>query len=114
MENCLAAACLNGVDRRVLQRSARLGREVLARAQRRAVNWHSRELPAGGLGLSPRERLFRERRPLAASPRALPGEVRPGWAGPGAGLSGASGEAAPPPETTRSLGGCDWDLCHFI
>lgn len=74
MENCLAAACLNGVDRRVLQRSARLGREVLARAQRRAVNWHSRELPAGSLGLPPRERLFRERRPLAASPRARPGE----------------------------------------
>ncbi|XP_058519391.1 A-kinase-interacting protein 1 isoform X2 [Ochotona princeps] len=53
MENCLAAAALNGVDRRALQRSARLGREVLERAKRRAVDWPSQERPRGGPGALP-------------------------------------------------------------
>lgn len=47
MEYCLAAAALNGVDRRSLQRSARLGREVLERAKRRAVDWQSPEQSRG-------------------------------------------------------------------
>ncbi|OBS60429.1 hypothetical protein A6R68_08452 [Neotoma lepida] len=51
MEHCLAAAMLNGVDRRSLQRSARLGREVLERAKRRAVNWHSPERSKGSVGV---------------------------------------------------------------
>ncbi|XP_042547660.1 A-kinase-interacting protein 1 isoform X1 [Dipodomys spectabilis] len=45
MENCLAAAVLNGVDGRSLQRSARLGLEVLERAKRRAVDWPAQERP---------------------------------------------------------------------
>ncbi|XP_004647397.2 A-kinase-interacting protein 1 [Octodon degus] len=55
METCLAAAALNGVDRRSLQRSARLGQEVLERARRRAVDWHFQERPAGGVGDLSRE-----------------------------------------------------------
>lgn len=76
MENCLAAAALNGVDRRALQRTARLGQEVLERAKRRAVDWHSRELPKSGVGFTSRERPHRERRPAAGAQRLLPGEVR--------------------------------------
>ncbi|XP_019651891.1 A-kinase-interacting protein 1 isoform X3 [Ailuropoda melanoleuca] len=74
MENCLAAAALNGVDRRALQRTARLGQEVLERAKRRAVDWHSRELPKSGVGFTSRERPHRERRPAAGAQRLLPGE----------------------------------------
>ncbi|XP_077914547.1 A-kinase-interacting protein 1 isoform X2 [Halichoerus grypus] len=74
MENCLAAAALNGVDRRALQRTARLGQEVLERAKRRAVDWHSRELPKSGVGVTSRERPYRERRPAAGPQRLLPGE----------------------------------------
>ncbi|XP_048216569.1 A-kinase-interacting protein 1 isoform X2 [Perognathus longimembris pacificus] len=54
MENCLAAAVLNGVDRRSLQRSARLGLEVLERAKRRAVDWPAQERPEGSAGRSSR------------------------------------------------------------
>nr|XP_019584172.1 PREDICTED: A-kinase-interacting protein 1 isoform X1 [Rhinolophus sinicus]XP_019584181.1 PREDICTED: A-kinase-interacting protein 1 isoform X1 [Rhinolophus sinicus] len=74
MENCLAAAALNGVDRRSLQRSARLGQEVLERAKRRAVDWHSLELPRGGVGFISRERPYREKRPAAGPQRLLPAE----------------------------------------
>ncbi|KAB0405400.1 hypothetical protein E2I00_012312 [Balaenoptera physalus] len=74
MENCLAAAALNGVDRRSLQRSARLGQEVLERAKRRAVDWHSVELPTGSVGVISRERPYRERGPAAGPHRLLPGE----------------------------------------
>ncbi|XP_065738406.1 A-kinase-interacting protein 1 isoform X4 [Phocoena phocoena] len=74
MENCLAAAALNGVDRRSLQRSARLGQEVLERAKRRAVDWHSVELPKGSVGVISRERPDRERGPAAGPHRLLPGE----------------------------------------
>ncbi|XP_060223049.1 A-kinase-interacting protein 1 isoform X1 [Meriones unguiculatus] len=51
MEYCLAAAVLNALDRRSLQRSARLGREVLERAKRRAVKWHSPERSRGSVGV---------------------------------------------------------------
>ncbi|TEA40493.1 A-kinase-interacting protein 1 [Sagmatias obliquidens] len=74
MENCLAAAALNGVDRRSLQRSARLGQEVLERAKRRAVDWHSVELPKGSVGVISRERPYRERGLAAGPHRLLPGE----------------------------------------
>ncbi|XP_007459914.1 PREDICTED: A-kinase-interacting protein 1 isoform X4 [Lipotes vexillifer] len=74
MENCLAAAALNGVDRRSLQRSARLGQEVLERAKRRAVDWHSVELPKGSVGVISRERPYREKGPAAGPHRLLPGE----------------------------------------
>ncbi|XP_025784365.1 A-kinase-interacting protein 1 isoform X2 [Puma concolor] len=74
MENCLAAAALNGVDRRALQRTARLGQEVLERAKRRAVDWHSRELPQSSVGVTSREQPDRERRPAAGPQRLLPGE----------------------------------------
>ncbi|XP_032451017.1 A-kinase-interacting protein 1 isoform X2 [Lynx canadensis] len=74
MENCLAAAALNGVDRRALQRTARLGQEVLERAKRRAVDWHSRELPQSSVGVTSRELPDRERRPAAGPQRLLPGE----------------------------------------
>ncbi|XP_077625279.1 A-kinase-interacting protein 1 isoform X2 [Crocuta crocuta] len=74
MENCLAAAALNGVDRRALQRTARLGQEVLERAKRRAVDWHSRELPRSSVGVTSREQPYRERRPAAGSQHLLPGE----------------------------------------
>ncbi|XP_008052759.1 A-kinase-interacting protein 1 isoform X4 [Carlito syrichta] len=74
METCLAAAALNGVDRRSLQRSARLGREVLERARRRAVDWHSLERPRGSLGVLSREVPCQERRPAAGPQRLLPGE----------------------------------------
>ncbi|XP_059959318.1 A-kinase-interacting protein 1-like isoform X2 [Mesoplodon densirostris] len=74
MENCLAAAALNGVDRRSLQRSARLGQEVLERAKRRAVDWHSVELPKGSVGVISRERPYRERGPVAGPHRLVPGE----------------------------------------
>ncbi|XP_045413433.1 A-kinase-interacting protein 1 [Lemur catta] len=74
MENCLAAAALNGVDRRSLQRSARLGREVLERAKRRAVDWQSLECPRGSLGVFSREMPYQERRPAAGPQRRLPGE----------------------------------------
>uniref|UniRef100_A0A2K6GJ35 A-kinase interacting protein 1 n=1 Tax=Propithecus coquereli TaxID=379532 RepID=A0A2K6GJ35_PROCO len=74
MENCLAAAALNGVDRRSLQRSARLGREVLERAKRRAVDWQSLECPRGSMGLFSREMPHQERRPAAVPQRRLQGE----------------------------------------
>lgn len=72
----MAAAALNGVDRRSLQRSARLGQEVLERAKRRAVDWHSVELPKGSVGVISRERPYRERGLAAGPHRLLPGEVR--------------------------------------
>ncbi|KAK2496337.1 hypothetical protein MC885_013603 [Smutsia gigantea] len=74
MEKCLAAAALNGVDRRSLQRSARLGQEVLERAKRRAVDWHSLELPKGSVRVISRERRYQETRPAAGPQRLLPGE----------------------------------------
>nr|KAF6436797.1 A-kinase interacting protein 1 [Molossus molossus] len=74
MENCLAAAALNGVDRRSLQRSAKLGQEVLERAKRRAVDWRSLELPQGSVGVFSPERPYRERWPPAGPQRLLPGE----------------------------------------
>ncbi|XP_047547127.1 A-kinase-interacting protein 1 isoform X1 [Lutra lutra] len=74
MENCLAAAALNGVDRRALQRTARLGQEVLERAKRRAVDWRSRELPKSAVGATSRERPYRERWLAAGPPRFLSGE----------------------------------------
>uniref|UniRef100_A0A452UCJ6 A-kinase interacting protein 1 n=1 Tax=Ursus maritimus TaxID=29073 RepID=A0A452UCJ6_URSMA len=52
----------------------RLGQEVLERAKRRAVDWHSRELPKSGVGFTSRERPYRERRPAAGAQRLLPGE----------------------------------------
>ena len=76
MENCLAAAALNGVDRRSLQRSARLGQEVLERAKRRAVDWHSLEFPKGSVGVISQERPYGERGPAAGPERLLLGEVR--------------------------------------
>lgn len=76
METCLAAAALNGVDRRSLQRSARLGQEVLERAKRRAVDWRSLELPKGSVGVISRERPYQESRPAVGPWRLLPGEVR--------------------------------------
>ncbi|KAM5248224.1 A-kinase-interacting protein 1 isoform 1-T1 [Ctenodactylus gundi] len=78
MENCLAAAALNGVDRRSLQRSARLGREVLERARRRAVDWRVQERPAGGFGVLSGEGPSRGRRPAAEAQRRLPGEREEG------------------------------------
>ncbi|XP_004418468.1 PREDICTED: A-kinase-interacting protein 1 [Ceratotherium simum simum] len=74
METCLVAAALNGVDRHSLQRSARLGQEVLERARRRAVDWRSLELPKGSVGVICRERPYQERRPAAGPRRLLPGE----------------------------------------
>lgn len=77
MENYLAVAALNGMDRRSLQRSARLGQEVLERAKRRAVDWHSLELAKSKVGGIFPERPSRERWPAAGPQRLLPGEVRP-------------------------------------
>ncbi|XP_068844846.1 A-kinase-interacting protein 1 isoform X3 [Capricornis sumatraensis] len=74
MENCLLAAALNGVDRRSLQRSARLGQEVLERAKRRAVDWPSVELPKGSVGIVSRVRHYGERGPAASPQRLLPGK----------------------------------------
>ncbi|XP_006885493.1 PREDICTED: A-kinase-interacting protein 1 isoform X3 [Elephantulus edwardii] len=74
MENCLAAAVLNGVDRRSLQRSARLGQEVLERAKKRAVNWHSLQLPKGTMRVLTSEGTDQERRLVADPQRLLPGE----------------------------------------
>ncbi|XP_062052521.1 A-kinase-interacting protein 1 isoform X1 [Lepus europaeus] len=74
MESCLAAAALNGVDRRALQRSARLGQEVLERAKRRAVDWHSQERPRGSTGVLSREGPYHARRPPAGPLCLLPGE----------------------------------------
>uniref|UniRef100_A0A673TZV6 A-kinase interacting protein 1 n=1 Tax=Suricata suricatta TaxID=37032 RepID=A0A673TZV6_SURSU len=74
MENCMAAAALNGVDRRALQRTARLGQEVLERAKRRAVDWHSQELPKSSVAVTSRGQPYRERRPAAGPQRLLPGE----------------------------------------
>ncbi|KAG3285764.1 A-kinase-interacting protein 1 isoform X3 [Ictidomys tridecemlineatus] len=68
MDNCFVAATLTGVDRRSLQRSARLGQEVLERAKRRAVDWHSHEHPKGSLGILSREGSYQERL-LAAGPQ---------------------------------------------
>ncbi|KAM4849656.1 A-kinase-interacting protein 1 isoform X3 [Urocitellus parryii] len=68
MDNCFVAATLTGVDRRSLQRSARLGQEVLERAKRRAVDWHSHERPRGSLGILSREGSYQERL-LAAAPQ---------------------------------------------
>lgn len=55
METCLVAAALNGVDRRSLRRSARLGQEVLERARRRAVDWRLQERLTGGVGVLSQE-----------------------------------------------------------
>uniref|UniRef100_A0A2K6SV61 A-kinase interacting protein 1 n=1 Tax=Saimiri boliviensis boliviensis TaxID=39432 RepID=A0A2K6SV61_SAIBB len=74
MDNCLAAAALNGVDRRSLQRSARLALEVLERAKRRAVDWHALERPRGCVGVLAREAPHLERRPAAGPQRFLLGE----------------------------------------
>ncbi|XP_047608893.1 A-kinase-interacting protein 1 isoform X2 [Phacochoerus africanus] len=74
MESCLVAAALNGVDRRSLQRSARLAREVLERARRRAVDWRSVELPKGSVGVISRELPCRETGLAAGPQRLLPGE----------------------------------------
>nr|XP_051680433.1 A-kinase-interacting protein 1 isoform X3 [Oryctolagus cuniculus] len=74
MESCLAAAALNGVDRRSLQRSARLGQEVLERAKRRAVDWHSQERPRGSTGVLSWEGPYHARRPPAGPLCLLPGE----------------------------------------
>ncbi|XP_054294379.1 A-kinase-interacting protein 1 isoform X2 [Pongo pygmaeus] len=74
MDNCLAAAALNGVDRRSLQRSARLALEVLERAKRRAVDWHALERPKGCMGVLAREAPHLEKQPAAGPPRVLPGE----------------------------------------
>lgn len=73
MEYCLAAAALNGVDRRSLQRSARLGREVLERAKRRAVDWHSPEGSRGSVGVLYRQSSYQERWSVTG-PRRLLGE----------------------------------------
>ncbi|KAG8507247.1 A-kinase-interacting protein 1 [Galemys pyrenaicus] len=74
MENCLAAAALNGMDRRSLQRSARLGQEVLERAKRRAVDWHSLELPTRGVGTFSGRRPYDERHSATGPQRLFPGE----------------------------------------
>ncbi|XP_003412065.2 A-kinase-interacting protein 1 isoform X2 [Loxodonta africana] len=79
MDSCLAAAALNGVDRRSLQRSARLGQEVLERAKRRAVNWRSLELPKGSMGVLAPEGPDRERRLAAGPQRFLPGKGEEGY-----------------------------------
>uniref|UniRef100_A0A8C6E785 A-kinase interacting protein 1 n=1 Tax=Moschus moschiferus TaxID=68415 RepID=A0A8C6E785_MOSMO len=68
----LVAAALNGVDRHCLQRSARLGQEVLERAKRRAVDWPSVELPKGSVGIVSRVRHYGERGPAASPQRLLP------------------------------------------
>lgn len=74
MENCFAATALIRVDRRSLQRSARLGQEVLERAKRRAVDWHSHGRPTGSTGILSLEGSYLERQ-LAADPQPfLPGE----------------------------------------
>lgn len=75
MEYCLAAAALNGVDRRSLQRSARLGREVLERAKRRAVDWRSPERSRGSVGFLYRQGPYQERWSVPG-PQRLLGEVR--------------------------------------
>ncbi|XP_012312125.2 A-kinase-interacting protein 1 isoform X1 [Aotus nancymaae] len=74
MDNCLAAAALNGVDRRSLQRSARLALEVLERAKRRAVDWRALERPRGCMGVFAREAPHLERPPVAGPQPFLPGE----------------------------------------
>ncbi|XP_075827967.1 A-kinase-interacting protein 1 isoform X4 [Microtus pennsylvanicus] len=71
MEYCLAAAALNGVDRRSLQRSARLGREVLERAKRRAVDWRSPELSRGSVGVLDRRGPYQERWSVPGPQRLL-------------------------------------------
>lgn len=71
MEYCLAAAALNGVDRRSLQRSARLGREVLERAKRRAVDWHPPERSRGSVGVLYRQGPYQERWSAPGSQRLL-------------------------------------------
>ncbi|CAO2582802.1 A-kinase-interacting protein 1, partial [Lemmus lemmus] len=71
MEYCLAAAALNGVDRRSLQRSARLGREVLERAKRRAVDWHSPERSIGSVGVLYRPGSYQERWSVPGPQRLL-------------------------------------------
>lgn len=77
MEYCLAAAALNAVDRRSLQRSARLGREVLERAKRRAVDWHSPERSRGCEGVLYGQDPYQERWSVPG-PQSLLGEVREG------------------------------------
>ncbi|XP_057634417.1 A-kinase-interacting protein 1 isoform X5 [Chionomys nivalis] len=71
MEYCLAAAALNGVDRRSLQRSARLGREVLERAKRRAVDWHSPERSRDSVGVLYRQGPYQERWSVPGPQRLL-------------------------------------------
>ncbi|XP_032748822.1 A-kinase-interacting protein 1 isoform X3 [Rattus rattus] len=73
MEYCLAAAALNAVDRRSLQRSARLGREVLERAKRRAVDWHSPERSRGCEGVLYGQDPYQERWSVPG-PQSLLGE----------------------------------------
>ncbi|EDM17901.1 similar to C11orf17 protein (predicted), isoform CRA_f [Rattus norvegicus] len=73
MEYCLAAAALNAVDRRSLQRSARLGREVLERAKRRAVDWHSPERSRGCVGVLYGQDPYQERWSVPG-PQSLLGE----------------------------------------
>lgn len=106
MENCLAVAALNGVDRRSLQRSARLGQEVLERAKRRAVDWHSLELAKSNVGGMFPER---ERWPAAGARRLLPGEVR----APVSGISPFIRSAVAPwargtGHTEAAAGSCSW------
>lgn len=74
MEYCLAAAALNAVDRRSLQRSARLGREVLERAKRRAVDWHSPERSRGCVGVLYGQDPYQERWSVPG-PQSLLGEA---------------------------------------
>lgn len=71
MEYCLAAAALNGVDGRSLQRTARLGREVLERAKRRAVDWHSPERSRGCMGVLYRQDPYQERWSVPGPQRLL-------------------------------------------
>ncbi|KAH0521142.1 A-kinase-interacting protein 1 [Microtus ochrogaster] len=71
MEYCLAAAALNGVDPRSLQRSARLGREVLERAKRRAVDWRSPERSRGSVGVLYRQGPYQERWSVPGPQRLL-------------------------------------------
>ncbi|XP_064221267.1 A-kinase-interacting protein 1 isoform X2 [Aotus nancymaae] len=76
MDNCLAAAALNGVDRRSLQRSARLALEVLERAKRRAVDWRALERPRGCMGVFAREAPHLERPPREERPPTLSASFR--------------------------------------
>lgn len=109
MENYLAVAVLNGVDRRSLQRSARLGQEVLERAKRRAVDWHSLELAKSNVGGIFPERPYRERWPAAGPQRLLPGEVRAPAPGISPFIRSAVVRWAPGTAHTEAAeGSCSW------